>query len=234
MSQVQVLPGPPFSPRPTAGLRTARGQTGVSSLDRDRSPSFAISTACFVQRGADCWPSGVTDTPDQYRGLGEPRGIDVWCNGSTWDFGSHGSGSNPDTSTKKIGIFVPNELFDMVHNTSPVVGFVLPAILGSLISHGSVKEDIQQRERNNTYFITLSRKTETSVFFFLSSLFFDIVHTYKGDAQQPSTGLRFPRARGPRPLYECPKPKWHSGRLHGICNPAPYGHEGSNPSFGSK
>ena len=33
--------------------------------------------------------------------------IEVWCNGSTKDFGSFSSGSNPDTSTNTVGnVFV--------------------------------------------------------------------------------------------------------------------------------
>ena len=42
-------------------------------------------------------------------------GIEVWCNGSTTDFGSASSGSSPDISTRKEERNVSPYFYGMIH-----------------------------------------------------------------------------------------------------------------------
>lgn len=50
-------------------------------------------------------------------------GIEVWCNGSTTDFGSASSGSSPDISTKKEERNVSPSFYDTIHKTKQRTNF---------------------------------------------------------------------------------------------------------------
>ena len=71
--------------------------------------------------------------------------IEVWCNGSTLDFGSNSSGSNPDTSTEqcRVGRVVhPSVCKTDYIGSNPVPDSKCPCgVMESMPDYGSVGED---------------------------------------------------------------------------------------------